>query len=359
MDLMENEQIISIVSGLPYPCVAISMREFERILCANTEAKAFLGEGIEGRHFYTVFRQPTMIEAIEGAIKSGERKSARVTISENRRDAFYDATCINISDQYCLITFQDRSDQEQIMQMRRDFVANVSHELKSPLAALMGFIETLRSVAKEDPKAQERFLSIMESEAQRMNRLVNDLLSLSQVEATERQRPTEPIDLHGLIEQTVDILLPAAAARDVTLKIENQATIDPSVKGDSDQLRQVFNNLIENAIKYGVQGGNVTITVSQPCYLSSLRGEGIEVSVSDDGPGIDPVHLPRLSERFYRIDSHRSRQMGGTGLGLAIVKHIVNRHRGRLLVDSELGRGTNFRVLLPYDISIPMKRNGV
>ena len=135
---MENEQIISIVSGLPYPCVAISMRNFERILCANPEAKAFLGDGIEGRHFYTVFRQPTMIEAIEGAIKSGERKNARVTISENRRDAFYDATCINIAGQYCLVTFQDRSDQEQIQQMRRDFVANVSHELEKPAGRIDG-----------------------------------------------------------------------------------------------------------------------------------------------------------------------------------------------------------------------------
>jgi two-component system phosphate regulon sensor histidine kinase PhoR len=356
---MENEQIISIVSGLPYPCVAISMRDFERILCANPEAKVFLGDGIEGRHFYTVFRQPTMIEAIEGAIKSGERQNARVTISKNRRDAFYDATCINIAGQYCLVTFQDRTDQEQIQQMRRDFVANVSHELKSPLAALMGFIETLRTVAKDDPKAQERFLGIMESEAQRMNRLVNDLLSLSEVEATERQRPTENIDLHGLIEQTVDILLPAATARDVTLNVVNQTNTDITVKGDSDQLHQVFNNLIENAIKYGAKEGNVTVTLSQPTYLPALRSEGIEVTVSDDGPGIDPVHLPRLAERFYRIDSHRSRQMGGTGLGLAIVKHIISRHRGRLMVDSVMGQGSNFRVLLPYDISILAQSNDV
>jgi len=356
---MENEQIISIVSGLPYPCVAISIRDFERILCANPEAKAFLGDGIEGRHFYTVFRQPTMIEAIEGSIKSGDRKNARATISENRRDAFYDATCINIAGLYCLVTFQDRSDQEQIKQMRRDFVANVSHELKSPLAALMGFIETLRTVAKGDPKAQERFLGIMESEAQRMNRLVNDLLSLSQVEATERQRPTDKIDLNGLIVQTVDTLLPAAQARDATVNIESLASTDISIKGDSDQLRQVFNNLIENAIKYGAKGGTVTITLSQPAYLPALRSEGIEVAVSDDGPGIDPVHLPRLAERFYRIDSHRSRQMGGTGLGLAIVKHIISRHRGRLMVDSIMGQGSNFRVLLPYDISIIAQGNDV
>jgi len=356
---MENEQIISIVSGLPYPCVAISMRDFERILCANPEAKAFLGDGIEGRHFYTVFRQPTMIEAIEGSIKSGDRKNARATISENRRDAFYDATCINIAGLYCLVTFQDRSDQEQIKQMRRDFVANVSHELKSPLAALMGFIETLRTVAKGDPKAQERFLGIMESEAQRMNRLVNDLLSLSQVEATERQHPTDKIDLNGLIVQTVDTLLPAAQARNATVNIESQVSTDISIKGDSDQLRQVFNNLIENAIKYGAQGGTVTITLSQPAYLPALRSEGIEVTVSDDGPGIDPVHLPRLAERFYRIDSHRSRQMGGTGLGLAIVKHIISRHRGRLMVDSIMGQGSNFRVLLPYDISIIAQGNDV
>lgn len=354
---MENDQISAIVSGLPYPCVAISMGEFERILCANDQAKAFLGDHIEGRHFYTVFRQPSMIEAIENAIQLGVRQTARVTISENRRDAFYDATCLNIAGSYCLITFQDRSDQEQILQMRRDFVANVSHELKSPLAALMGFIETLRLVAKNDPVAQERFLGIMETEAQRMNRLVNDLLSLSQVEASERQRPTQDINLVGLIEQTVDILMPTAEARDVVLKVIDHAQSEPSITGDSDQLRQVFNNLIENAIKYGAQGGNVSIQISKPSYLTDLRAEGIEVAVIDDGPGIDPVHLPRLAERFYRVDSHRSRQMGGTGLGLAIVKHIISRHRGRLLIESELGKGSCFRVLLPYPVSIMNQRN--
>ena len=185
------------------------------------------------------------------------------------------------------------------------------------------------------------------------------ICSLSQVEATARQRPTENIDLHGLIEQTVDILLPAAKARDVVVDVVKQANTDITVKGDSDQLHQVFNNLIENAIKYGAQGGNVTVTLSQPGYLSALRSEGIEVTVSDDGPGIDPVHLPRLAERFYRIDSHRSRQMGGTGLGLAIVKHIISRHRGRLMVDSVMGQGSNFRVSLPYDISIRAQRNDV
>ena len=162
-----------------------------------------------------------------------------------------------------------------------------------------------------------------------------------------------------MCEQTVDILLPAANARGVTVHVENQASTDISIKGDSDQLRQVFNNLIENAIKYGAQEGNVTVTLSQPAYLPALRSEGIEVTVSDDGSGIDPVHLPRLAERFYRIDSHRSRQMGGTGLGLAIVKHIISRHRGRLMVDSVIGQGSNFRVLLPYDISIRAQRNDV
>lgn len=351
---MENKHIASVVYGLSFPCVAISVRDFERVVCANSEAKSFLGDEIEGRHFYTVFRQPNMIEMIEGVIKSGERKQARMAMSENRLDTYYDVACSKIEGQYCLITFQDRSEQEQILQMRRDFVANVSHELKSPLAALMGFIETLRSVAKNDAKAQERFLGIMESEAQRMNRLVNDLLSLSQVESTERQRPTETIDLSELIGQTVEVLLPIAQERRVTIHIENHSSLPPNVTGDSDQLRQVFNNLIENAIKYGAQDGRVTISVEQSTYLPELLSNGIEVSVSDDGPGIDPEHLPRLAERFYRIDSHRSRQMGGTGLGLAIVKHIISRHRGLLLVDSVVGHGSKFRVLLPENSSVAL-----
>jgi two-component system phosphate regulon sensor histidine kinase PhoR len=231
-------------------------------------------------------------------------------------------------------------------QMRRDFVANVSHELRTPLTALIGFLETLKGPARNDPEGQARFLSIMEAEAQRMNRLVDDLLSLSRVEAEERVRPTARINLGDLVRSTLHGLVPLAKDGGVTLEMALPA-VPVTVPGDDDQLRQVLSNLVENAIKYSGTGAQVTVALSEPAYEPRVRTQGVRLTVSDTGDGIDPIHLPRLTERFYRVDGHRSREMGGTGLGLAIVKHIVNRHRGRLRIDSEPGQGTVFTVILP------------
>jgi len=245
-----------------------------------------------------------------------------------------------------VISFQDITHVERAGQRRREFVANVSHELRTPLTALMGFIETLRGPAKDDPTARARFLDIMEGEAARMNRLVGDLLSLSRVEGDERVRPTGQVDIAGELRSTVHSLRPLAEEGEARLIV---AAPDAPVviPGDVDQLRQVFTNLVENAIKYGNRGVEVTMTLSEQDRDGALRGPSVRVQVADNGPGIDPMHLPRLTERFYRADSHRSRELGGTGLGLAIVKHIVNRHRGRLRVSSELGEGSVFTVILP------------
>jgi two-component system phosphate regulon sensor histidine kinase PhoR len=242
-----------------------------------------------------------------------------------------------------LCAFEDISEQEQMGQMRRDFVANVSHELRTPLTALLGFIETLRGTAREDPIARERFLGIMAAEAERMNRLVRDLLHLSRVEADERVRPTERHDIASLIWQAVHAFRPMAEASGVSIEVTgaDQAMMIPA---DPDQITQVLTNLIENAIKYGGAGKPVSISVARE---AGLRGPVVRISVTDRGDGIDPVHLPRLTERFYRADGHRSREKGGTGLGLAIVKHIVNRHRGRMVMDSTLGKGSTFAVILP------------
>lgn len=230
--------------------------------------------------------------------------------------------------------------------MRRDFVANVSHELRTPLTALMGFVETLRGAAKDDPVARDRFLAIMEREAGRMNRLVGDLLSLSRVEAEERRRPTTGTDLGAVLRGAMQALAPLAEARQVQLLREG-LTEGLKIPADPDQLTQVFTNLIENAIKYGGSGGEVRISVDKIDYEPVLRGAALRVVVADRGEGIDPIHLPRLTERFYRIDTHRSREQGGTGLGLAIVKHIVLRHRGRMKIESEKGQGSRFLILLP------------
>jgi len=213
---------------------------------------------------------------------------------------------------------------------------------------MMGFIETLRGPARDDAPARDRFLTIMTGEAERMNRLVGDLLSLSRVESNERVRPTDKVDLRYVLQSTMRNLNPLAVEADVTL-VATMGDDPLPLMGDTDQLLQVFTNLIENGIKYGGVGKEVEILVETTLRDPSLRGPAVRITVRDHGPGIDPVHLPRLTERFYRADSHRSRALGGTGLGLAIVKHILNRHRGRLKITSDLGDGARFTVILPLD----------
>lgn len=230
--------------------------------------------------------------------------------------------------------------------MRRDFVANVSHELRSPLTVLSGFIETLQGSARDDAEARARFLAIMQQEAQRMNRLVGDLLSLSKVEANERIRPREQVAMGDVLRTTLAALRPQIEENGIAVDFDDRGG-GATLLGDRDQLVQVFHNLIENAIKYGGAGGRVGLALRAHDRWPGFTGPVLAVAVSDNGEGIDPIHIPRLTERFYRIDSHRSRQMGGTGLGLAIVKHIVNRHRGRLGIESTRGQGTTFLVVLP------------
>lgn len=234
--------------------------------------------------------------------------------------------------------------------MRSDFVANVSHELRTPLTALTGFIETLRGPARDDAEARDRFLGIMEVEGKRMNRLVADLLSLSRVEDMARIRPSDSVDIYAVLNSVRNALSQTAEARGVTLSIDAQLEPPVLLAGDLDQLAQVFTNLIENAIKYGRRDGAVVVSVSRMAMFPAFKGPAICVAVQDDGPGIPAHHLSRLTERFYRVDNHRSRELGGTGLGLAIVKHIINRHRGRLRIESEVGQGSTFSVLLRDDL---------
>ncbi|SLN26857.1 Alkaline phosphatase synthesis sensor protein PhoR [Roseivivax jejudonensis] len=337
----------SIVAAIPMPALLIARDE--RIIAANAEAVALLGATIEGRHFITVLRQPQTLEAVEGALRTGAPSQAVYLSNDGRQDTSFRVTARQVDEggtTGVIVCFEDETHRAQAEQMRRDFVANVSHELKTPLTALIGFIDTLRGPAREDPNARDRFLGIMESEANRMNRLVSDLLSLSRVEAEERVRPTARLDLAALIRATVRSLEPVAAEAGVTVALELSSGTTEIV-GDTDQLRQVLVNLIENAIKYSGEGTTTRVALTGPSYEPRVRGQGVRIRVADSGPGIDPVHIPRLTERFYRIDTHRSRERGGTGLGLAIVKHIVNRHRGRLLVDSTPGEGSEFTVVLP------------
>ena len=341
------QPLSDILAALPVPALLVSRSEY--IACANVEARTLLGQQIEQRHYAMILRQPDIATAIEGTLADTAPRQVRYLDNDGSQDTTFDVTCRWVpSLQGVLVTLLDVTPVEQAGQMRRDFVANVSHELRTPLTALMGFIETLRGAAANDAAARDRFLGIMEQEAGRMNRLVGDLLSLSRVESQERMRPRDKVDLAALVTSVVRSLTPLARDAKVDLNLDGVEG-EVIVPGDEDQLRQVFTNLVENAIKYGGSGGRVSLKAEASDRDPALRLPSVRVQVQDNGPGIDPMHLPRLTERFYRADSHRSRMLGGTGLGLAIVKHIVNRHRGRLRVESDLGHGATFTVILPAE----------
>ncbi|ADE85589.1 sensor histidine kinase [Rhodobacter capsulatus SB 1003] len=341
---MADSSTISLAETLPFPILLVSPAQ--RVLHANSGAEALLGTGLVGRTLVTVLRQPGLIEAVEAVLAGQGRQQVRLRLGSQGRETQVLVTVAALAEGSLVLTFEDRTAVETAEAMRRDFVANVSHELRTPLTALMGFVETLRGAAKDDPVARDRFLAIMEREAGRMNRLVGDLLSLSRVEAEERRRPTTGTDLGAVLRGAMQALAPLAEARQVQLLREG-LTEGLKIPADPDQLTQVFTNLIENAIKYGGSGGEVRISVDKIDYEPVLRRAALRVVVADRGEGIDPIHLPRLTERFYRIDTHRSREQGGTGLGLAIVKHIVLRHRGRMKIESEKGQGSRFLILLP------------
>lgn len=349
---MSHQLIDGFLAAIPMPAVLID--QSERIIGANSEGATLLGMKLLGRHFATVLRQPIVISAIEACLQDQKARNTRHLSNDGAQNTTHEVTLRYIagigeqSGGALLLTFLDLSEREQASQMRRDFVANVSHELRTPLTALMGFIETLRGAAKNDPNARDRFLSIMEGEASRMNRLVGDLLSLNRVESQERVRPKTQVELSDLLRSTLLSLEPLAKSNNVELVLNGGD--DPiTITGDPDQLQQVFTNLVENAIKYG--GSVVRVELTTLDRDPILRSSAAKVLVIDNGPGIAPIHLPRLTERFYRADSHRSRELGGTGLGLAIVKHITNRHRGRFRVDSELGQGSQFCITLPLQSS--------
>jgi len=246
-----------------------------------------------------------------------------------------------------VLVLSDRTRDRAVERMRADFVANASHELRTPLASLIGFIETLRGPAQGDLEAQQRFLGIMAEQSERMRRLIDDLLGLSRIEITEHQPPTGRVDLGALARAEAEAMAPILAAREARLEAElGEGMV--AAPADAEQLAQVLRNLLENAVRYGRPGGSVRLAVTRAQAGGRWPARpGVVLRVADDGPGIAKHHLPRLTERFYRVDRGRSRSAGGTGLGLAIVKHIVNRHRGQLLIESEEGVGSAFTVWLP------------
>ncbi len=332
---------------------AIFILDAERhVLYMNPAAEERFGTGLAGRDFVRVTRHPDCLEAIEKALGGSRRLQLAVTLDQPAR-ADYRLVVADLrdggdADAAILLSFSDISELREAEKMRSDFVANVSHELRSPLTALAGFVETLKTAAKDDPDARERFLALMEREAQRMIVLIADLLSLSSLEARQRIRPDGTANLGSILSQVKTSLADLAAREAKTVELE-LADMPDAVPGSPEELTQVFQNLLENAIKYGAPQTVVRVTARRNASSPGIGGPVVAIAVSDQSEGIAKEHIPRLTERFYRADTHRSRDKGGTGLGLAIVKHIVSRHRGRLTVASEQGKGSTFTVFLPME----------
>lgn len=345
-----DRRIEALVAALPEP--ALLLTAGGEIVTANARVALSIGQARAGDPLSFVVRVPEVLEAVRAAATDGLTR--RVEFAERvPLDRWLEAHVVPLHldgrarkgasaasspPDGVLLTFRDLTHQRRVEQMRADFVANASHELRTPLASLSGFIETLQGPARNDEKARERFLGIMSAQARRMSRLIDDLLSLSRIELHAHVQPETEVDLCDILNHVCDALSPLAQERGMQIEQICEARSLP-VRGDRDELIRLLENLVENALKYGSGGERVTVRMSRE---EAPNGAFALVSVRDYGPGIPPEHLPRLTERFYRVNVAASRGQGGTGLGLAIVKHIVARHRGRLNIESVPNEGATF-----------------
>jgi len=335
------------LNSLPSPILLVNEKRL--ISFANEQATTLFGADIVNNDVFLYLRQTNFVAALDNVLdaKTGSNDTIRFTTSQDRA---FDITITAISGKsfdgsrriQAMVYFYEVTRLLQTEQMRVDFVANASHELRTPLTTISGFIETLQGPAADDLKAQGRFLGIMQHEAERMQRLIDDLLSLSRIEMLRHDMPDDIIDLPILIEQVINTCQQDAQKRGVIFELALEEIATPII-GDSDQLTQVLLNLISNAAKYADQDTTVVISTATDMKNPEL----LVVTIKDQGPGIAAEHLARLTERFYRVDTARSRKMGGTGLGLAIVKHILLRHDSALDIKSEVGVGTSFSFKLP------------
>jgi two-component system phosphate regulon sensor histidine kinase PhoR len=340
----ELQSAAAVLEALPDPLVLLDGER--RILRVNRAAAAALGTHVVGRDLATALRHPALLAAADSVLRGGggqvvefqhpgpEERSSMARVAPLERSASERVRAI--------LTLHDVTALKRTERMRADFVAHASHELRTPLATMSGFIETLRGPARDDAAARERFLAIMAEQARRMTRLVEDLLSLSRIEASEHLAPTGAVDIEKVLRGVADAIALKTAEREMRIELRAAPGL-PLVVGDSDELAQLFLNLLDNALKYGRRGTPVVVTVER---AASAGQDGVAVAVRDQGEGIPREHIPRLTERFYRVDAARSRDIGGTGLGLAIVKHIVGRHRGTLSIGSVPGEGSTFTVRL-------------
>ena len=324
-----------LIEALPEPALIVADGTVRR---ANAAARSVLGQAIEGQDVRLAIRHPAAVDRLLGLIPPGEDEIELIGVGEAERR--WMMSVVRLAEGSLFVRLTDRSEAYAAEKMRVDFVANASHELRTPLATLLGYSETLRDQgAAIDQATRERFTAIVHDEAKRMQRLVEDLISLSRIEAERFSTPREILRLAPLIEEVRESCRRAAEERRCEVRIEAAEPVPPIV-GDRSQILQLVDNLLSNALRYGRSGAPVTISLSH-------AGAMVRLSVADRGEGIPAEHIPRVTERFYRVDPSRSRALGGTGLGLSIVKHIVERHRGRLEVRSEVGEGTCINVFLP------------
>jgi two-component system phosphate regulon sensor histidine kinase PhoR len=343
----------AVETALPEPMLLLGANR--RIVRANEAAVQLLGDRLVDRDLAGALRHPAVLTATDAVLRGEGLRTVEFEIA-SPVERHLSARLAPLSPPTAegaaaVLVLHDLTDLKRSERLRADFVANASHELRTPLASLVGFIETLRGPARDDTAARERFLAIMAEQAGRMTRLVDDLLSLSRIEMNEHRAPTNPVDIGNVLHAVADTLEQRAGARQMRFDFKLPADLAP-VLGDADELAQVFQNLFDNAIKYGAAGTAIEVSGFAsgrllPTGRPGQRNAAVAIAVRDHGPGIPRDFLPRLTERFYRVDPARSRELGGTGLGLAIVKHIVSHHRGALDIDSELGQGSVFTVHLP------------
>lgn len=348
-----GRDVRAILDHLPVPLMVIARNG--RVNHANPAAARAMPRVEIGSHFTRVIRIPAFIDAMTGVFHGAGETTLEFSAHEGS-ERFFEARIGLLpadsgfgDDVQAIVQIEDRTSTQKAAQLRSDFIANASHELRTPLASIIGYVETLQNHARDDPEARERFLAIMAREAGRMQRLVDDLMSLSRIEMSEHVRPDRTLSLNRVAAESAAAFLPIAEREGVRLVIDLPAE-GAEVTGDRDQLAQVFGNLVDNAAKYGGPGTEIRVSVAP---ANPANPDRCGVSVSDTGPGIDREHLSRLTERFYRVNAAHSRKRGGSGLGLAIAKHILNRHRGRIEIASEPDRGSTFTVWLPSATPAP------
>ncbi len=335
------EPINALIDSLSGPVMLVD--SLPRVVRANAPAREiFLGLR-DGDALAFAIRAPNVLDSVAAVLAGGERQS----VIWRERSPVERLFEIAISPfalgprHFAVLELLDVTEARRVEQMRVNFIANASHELRTPLTTLLGFIETLQGPARHDEAARDKFLQIMGEQSRRMARLVDDLLSLSRIELSEHLKPQSTVNLAPVVRRIVDALEPLA--REAGVAVEVHAPDMAEIHGEADELARLVENLVENAIKYSADGGR------EPRVIVSIEStpNGTQLCVRDNGPGIAAEHLPRLTERFYRVDAPKSRARGGTGLGLAIVKHIVARHRGRLQIDSQPGQGSMFLTHFP------------